>query len=156
MCKRVCKLTTEAVSLLECDGIYQMTCAKLKLTNELEHGGTYLRNDVHTVRCIDKYMYIQTNIDRSRGMPFEKCGAHSGSPQLKFVYHIWSISLITIGVHLVHRPHLYLHHRPHLYLYPSCTNFKGTANAHISHVKCTTVRSVQYICTTHFVLHSIY
>ena len=39
------------------------------------------------------------------------------------------------------------------YLYPSCTNFKGTANAHISHVKCT---SVQYICTAHFVLHYIY
>ena len=48
--------------------------AKLKLSNELEHECTYLRNDI-------QYKHI-IHIDRSQGKHFHKCEARSGSPQL--------------------------------------------------------------------------
>ena len=66
--------------------------AKLKLSNELEYGGTYLRNDV---------WYIDIYIDRSRGTPFDKCGARSGLPQL-WIHACRPLEDVTARLHTNH------------------------------------------------------
>ena len=56
-------------------GIAWWRIAKLKLSNQLECRGIYSLNDVWDIhRYIDIY--------RSRGTPFDKCGARSSLPQL--------------------------------------------------------------------------